>query len=128
MPWPEQILYRLLADLLLLTHFAFIIFVLLGGLLMLKWPQVAWLHIPAALWGVLTEILSLPCPLTPMEKYFQRLAGDAPYEGDFIAHYLLPVIYPAALTPNIQILLGIIVIVVNIVIYTYVLTHMNQRG
>lgn len=128
MPWPEQILYRLLADLLLLTHFAFIIFVLLGGLLMLKWPQVAWLHIPAALWGVLTELLSLPCPLTPMEKYFQRLAGDAPYEGDFIAHYLLPVIYPAALTPNIQILLGIIVIVVNIVIYTYVLTHMNQRG
>lgn len=128
MPWPEQILYSLLADLLLLTHFAFIIFVLLGGLLMLKWPQVAWLHIPAALWGVLTELLSLPCPLTPMEKYFQRLAGDAPYEGDFIAHYLLPVIYPAALTPNIQILLGIIVIVVNIVIYTYVLTHMNQRG
>ena len=128
MPWPEQNLYRLLADLLVLAHFAFIIFVLLGGLLMLKWPQVAWLHIPAALWGVMTELLSLPCPLTPMEKYFQRLAGDAPYEGDFIAHYLLPIIYPAGLTPNIQLLLGIIVIVVNIVIYTCVLTHMNQRG
>lgn len=128
MPWPEQNLYRLLADLLVLTHFAFIIFVLLGGLLMLKWPRVAWLHIPAALWGVMTELLSLPCPLTPMEKHFQRLAGDIPYEGDFIAHFLLPLIYPPGLTPNVQILLGIIVIVVNIVIYTCVLTHMNQRG
>lgn len=123
MPWPEQTLYRLLADLALLAHFAFIAFVLLGGLLVLKWPQVAWLHIPAALWGALTEFFSLPCPLTPLEKHFQRLAGDTPYEGDFIARYLLPLIYPAGLTPTVQIVLGAIVVVMNIAIYGWVLTR-----
>jgi hypothetical protein len=123
LPWPEQTFYRLLADLTLLAHFAFIIFVLLGGLLVLKWPQVAWLHIPAALWGALTEFFSLPCPLTPLEKHFQRLAGDTPYEGDFIARYLLPLIYPAGLTPTVQIVLGAIVVVLNIVIYGWLLAR-----
>lgn len=123
MPWPEQTFYRLLADLTLLAHFAFIIFVLLGGLLVLKWPQVAWLHIPAALWGALTEFFSLPCPLTPLEKHFQRLAGDTPYEGDFIERYLLPLIYPAGLTPTVQIVLGAIVVVLNIVIYGWLLAR-----
>jgi hypothetical protein len=123
LPWPEQTFYRLLADLTLLAHFAFIIFVLLGGLLVLKWPQVAWLHIPAALWGALTEFFSLPCPLTPLEKHFQRLAGDTPYEGDFIARYLLPLIYPAGLTPTAQIVLGAIVVVLNIVIYGWLLAR-----
>ena len=126
MPWTEETYYRLLADLVLLAHFAFIIFVLLGGLLALKWPQVAWLHIPAALWGALTEFFSLPCPLTPLEKHFQRLAGDTPYEGDFIARYLLPLIYPAELTPTVQIVLGAIVVVMNIAIYGWVLTHQQQ--
>lgn len=123
MPWPEQTVYRLLADLTLLAHFAFIIFVLLGGLLVLKWPQVAWLHIPAALWGALTEFFSLPCPLTPLEKHFQRLAGDTPYEGDFIARYLLPLIYPAGLTPTVQIVLGAIVVALNILIYGWLLAR-----
>ncbi|OAJ71134.1 hypothetical protein A7976_06770 [Methylobacillus sp. MM3] len=123
MPWPEQTFYRLLADLTLLAHFAFIIFVLLGGLLVLKWPQVAWLHIPAALWGALTEFFSLPCPLTPLEKHFQRLAGDTPYEGDFIARYLLPLIYPAGLTPTVQIVLGAIVVALNILIYGWLLAR-----
>jgi hypothetical protein len=123
LPWPEQTFYRLLADLTLLAHFAFIIFVLLGGLLVLKWPQVAWLHIPAALWGALTEFFSLPCPLTPLEKHFQRLAGDTPYEGDFIARYLLPLIYPAGLTPTVQIVLGAIVVALNIVIYGWLLAR-----
>ena len=123
MPWPEQTVYRLLADLTLLAHFAFIVFVLLGGLLVLKWPQIAWLHIPAALWGALTEFFSLPCPLTPMEKHFQRLAGDTPYEGDFIARYLLPLIYPAELTPTVQIVLGAIVVALNIAIYGWLLAR-----
>ena len=123
MPWPEQTFYRLLADLTLLAHFVLIIFVLLGGLLVLKWPQIAWLHIPAALWGALTEFFSLPCPLTPLEKHFQRLAGDTPYEGDFIARYLLPLIYPAGLTPTVQIVLGAIVVVMNIIIYGWLLTR-----
>jgi hypothetical protein len=123
LPWPEQTFYRLLADLTLLAHFAFIIFVLLGGLLVLKWPQVAWLHIPAALWGALTEFFSLPCPLTPLEKHFQRLAGDTPYEGDFIARYLLPLIYPAGLTPTVQIVLGAIVVALNILIYGWLLAR-----
>lgn len=123
MPWPEQTVYRLLADLTLLAHFVFIIFVLLGGLLVLKWPQIAWLHIPAALWGALTEFFSLPCPLTPLEKHFQRLAGDTPYEGDFIARYLLPLIYPAGLTPTVQLVLGAIVVVMNMIIYGWLLTR-----
>jgi len=123
LPWPEQTVYRLLADLTLLAHFAFIVFVLLGGLLVLKWPQIAWLHIPAALWGALTEFFSLPCPLTPLEKYFQRLAGDTPYEGDFIARYLLPLIYPAELTPTVQIVLGAIVVALNIAIYGWLLAR-----
>jgi hypothetical protein len=123
MPWPEETYYRLLADLVLLAHFVFIIFVLLGGLLALKWPQIAWLHIPAALWGALTEFFSLPCPLTPLEKHFQRLAGDTPYEGDFIARYLLPLIYPAGLTPTVQIVLGAIVVIMNFAIYGWVMTR-----
>lgn len=120
--------YRLLADLVLLTHGTFIAFVLLGGLLVLKWPQIMWLHLPAALWGALTEFFSLPCPLTPLEKYFQRLAGDVPYEGDFIARYLLPLIYPAGLTPNIQIVLGAIVVVLNAAIYGWLLLRPHPPG
>lgn len=127
MPWTEQSLYRLLADLALLVHFAFIGFVMLGGLLALKWPRLVWLHVPAAVWGALTEFFSLPCPLTPLEKRFQALAGDTPYPGDFIAYYLLPIIYPAGLTPHIQIVLGVIVVVVNIAVYTLLFRKYRRR-
>lgn len=127
MPWPEPSLYRLLANLVLLAHFAFIVFVMLGGLLALKWPRVAWLHVPAAVWGALTEFFSLPCPLTPLEKRFQLLAGDTPYPGDFIGYYLLPIIYPAGLTPRIQLILGALVVVVNLAVYALLLRKYRRR-
>lgn len=127
MPWPEPSLYRLLANLVLLAHFAFIVYVMLGGLLALKWPRLVWLHVPAAVWGALTEFFSLPCPLTPLEKRFQQLAGDTPYPGDFIGYYLLPIIYPAGLTPRIQLILGALVVVVNIAIYTLLFRKYQRR-
>jgi hypothetical protein len=116
-------LYLALAYLVLLAHLAFILFVLLGGLWVLKRPRVAWLHLPVVVWGALSEFLSLPCPLTPLEKHFLRLAGETPYEGDFIAHYLFGLIYPAGLTPGIQILLGVFVVVLNTAVYARLLLH-----
>lgn len=113
--------YALAADLLVLLHFAFIVFVLLGGLLVLRWWRVAFLHLPAAAWGALLEFNGWLCPLTPWEQQLRRAAGEDGYSGSFIAHYLLPVIYPAGLTPAVQITLGVIVVLVNGVIYGWLL-------
>lgn len=113
MPW------RLLADVVVIVHLAFLLFVVAGGLLVLRWHMLAWLHLPAALWGVLTEFLHLICPLTYLEDRLRSLAGSAGYSGDFISHYLLPIIYPPGLTPQIQIALGSLVIIINIVIYAW---------
>lgn len=110
-----------LAYLVLLAHLAFILFVVFGGLWVWKRPRLAWVHLPVVVWGTLSEFLSLPCPLTPLEKHFLRLAGETPYEGDFIAHYLFGLIYPAGLTPGIQIALGTFVVVLNILFYARLL-------
>lgn len=114
-------MYRILADAVLVLHLAFIAFVLGGGLLSLWRPQLAWLHLPAAAWGALIEFTGWVCPLTPLENHFLELAGGNSYAGDFIARYLWPVIYPAGLTPSIQNILGVIVIVLNAIIYTAVI-------
>jgi hypothetical protein len=111
-------LYQFLADMVLLAHLAFIVFVLAGGLLLLRWPRLVWLHVPAMLWGVFIELTGWVCPLTPLESYFRALAGSDIYHGGFIAHYLLPLIYPAGLTPAIQMLLAGVLIVWNAIIYT----------
>jgi Protein of Unknown function (DUF2784) len=111
--------YRLLADLVVGLHFLFVLFVVLGGLLALRWPRVAYLHIPAAAWGAAIEFGGWVCPLTPLEYSLRRQAGDAAYAGGFIEHYILPLLYPSALTRNTQILLGALVIGVNIGIYGY---------
>jgi hypothetical protein len=108
---------RLLADATVALHFAFIAFVVLGGLLVLRKPYVAWLHLPAVAWVVWLELTGAICPLTPLENYFRSRAGQAGYEGGFIDHYLMPVIYPAGLTPQIQTILGIAVLVLNIAVY-----------
>lgn len=125
--WADPGLYRTLAALVLLAHLAFIGFVLLGGLLTLRWPRAAWVHLPAALWGAATELFQWPCPLTPLEKHFLRLAGETPYTGDFIARYLFPLIYPAGLTPTIQITLGVFVITLNAVLYGWLLARRRRR-
>jgi hypothetical protein len=112
---------RLLADLVVSVHFLFVLFVLLGGLLVLRWPWVAGLHLPAALWGVLIEFTGWICPLTPLEQSLRQRAGGQGYSGSFIEHYLLPVLYPSALTRDIQLVLGSVALAVNLGIYAYVL-------
>lgn len=109
--------YRLMADTALVFHFSFILFVILGGILVIWWPKVIWLHIPAAVWGALIEIAGWICPLTHLENWFRVKGGQTGYAGGFIEEYLLQVIYPAGLTREIQITLGILVILVNLGIY-----------
>lgn len=112
--------YALLADLVLVLHAAFILFVVLGGLLVAWRRSFAWLHIPAAVWGVLIEFLGWVCPLTYLENDLRNAAGDGGYSGGFIDHYLAPLVYPAALTPEIQVLLGLGALLVNVIVYTWV--------
>ncbi|MDV7211869.1 DUF2784 domain-containing protein [Azotobacter beijerinckii] len=110
-------LYRLAADALLVAHLLFILFVLLGGLLLLRWRILVLVHLPAMAWGAATEFFSLPCPLTGWENALRRAAGESGYDGSFIEHYLLPLIYPAGLTPGIQVWLGTLVLLVNALVY-----------
>lgn len=110
-------LWRLAADALVLVHLAFILFVMLGGLLVWRWPRLCWLHLPAVAWGIVVEALHLTCPLTPWENQLRRAAGDAGYSGSFVEHYVLPVIYPAGLTPQIQLVLAALVVLVNASVY-----------
>ena len=112
-----------LADLVVVVHFAFVAFVVLGGLLVLRWPRVAYVHIPAAFWGAAIEFAGGICPLTPLEHWLRRQGGGAAYSGDFIEQYILPLLYPSALTRTIQILLGLIVLAINLLVYWYVIRH-----
>jgi hypothetical protein len=109
--------YSLMADAVVIFHLVFIIFVMLGALLVLRWRYWAWLHLPAVAWGMAVEFLQVYCPLTPLENSLRMKAGAAGYEGDFIDHYLIPLIYPAGLTPQIQIALGATVLAVNLIAY-----------
>src|SRR5580698_966578 len=87
-------LYRVLADAVVLLHFAFVAFVVLGGLLVLRWPWTAWVHLPAAAWGAFVELYLHYCPLTPLENWLRERGGLVTYDTGFIAHYIMPVIYP----------------------------------
>jgi hypothetical protein len=109
------------ADLLVLVHFAFIIFVGFGGLLVLKWVRVSFIHIPCVLWGSLIELRGWICPLTPLERHLREVAGGSGYTGGFIDHYVMMLIYPEGLTRGMQISLGIMVLVVNLCVYGVVL-------
>ena len=116
-------MYRILADLVVGVHALFVAFVVIGGLLALRWPWVAALHLPAAVWGALIEFQGWSCPLTPLEKSLRAAAGEAGYRGGFIEHYLLPALYPAGLTRGVQLVLGSAVIAVNLVVYGVVLVR-----
>lgn len=109
--------YHLLADLVVLLHLAFVLFVVLGALLVLKWPRAMWLHLPAAAWGTFIEFSGWICPLTPLENWLRARGGGQRYDGDFLVRYLLPILYPTGLTREVQIVLGIVVVVVNGLIY-----------
>lgn len=123
--------YRGLADLTVIVHIAFIAFVMCGGWLALRKPRVAWLHVPAALWGAWIEFAGRICPLTPLENWLRQRAGDAPYETSFVEQYLLPVLYPAALTRELQLALGALVLVVNAAPYAILASRwraIRRRG
>jgi hypothetical protein len=119
--------YRLLADATVALHLAFIVFVVLGGFFVLRKPVVAWLHVPAVAWVVWLELTGAICPLTPLENMLRARAGEAGYEGGFIDHYLMPVIYPAGLTPQVQVALGLGVAVLNIAVYAVLVRRLRRR-
>ncbi len=110
-------MYPLLADLVLIVHLVFVVFVLWGGLLVLKWRWIAWLHLPAAVWGAVVEFTGWICPLTPLENRLREQGGEASYRSDFIAEHLLPLLYPEELTRDLQLLLGTGVVVLNAAVY-----------
>ncbi|HOW56996.1 MAG TPA: DUF2784 domain-containing protein [Smithellaceae bacterium] len=120
-------MYKILADAVVLAHFLFIIFVVLGGLLVIRRPKVAFIHLPAAIWGAVVEIFGWICPLTPLENHLRQLADTGSYGGDFIARYLVLVIYPENLTATVQQLLGGLVIAVNIIFYTIAIKRQRAR-
>lgn len=109
--------YRLLADLILVLHFAFVAFALFGGVLVARRPRLAWLHLPALTWGVAVQWANWICPLTPLENHFRMLGGQAGYEGGFIEHYVMALLYPDALTLELRYLLGAVLLVVNVAVY-----------
>lgn len=119
---------EILADAVLLLHAAFALFVLAGGLLVLKWRRMMWVHVPAALWGIAVEFGGWICPLTPLENRLRAAAGELPYQGDFIAHYLQGALYPSELTRTMQVLLGLAVIAVNGAVYAFALRNRRCDG
>jgi hypothetical protein len=123
----DPMIYRLLADSLVLLHFLFILFVLLGGLLVLRWRKLMWVHLPCFVWGVLIEWVGWICPLTPWEQWLRSRGGEAAYEGGFINHYIMPLVYPPGLTREIQWLLGGGVLLLNAVIYVIIFKRRRRK-
>ena len=109
--------YRGAADVVLVVHLAFVLFVVLGGFLALRWPRVAWAHLPIALYGATIEFVGFICPLTPLEVWLRRRGGEAGYSGGFIEHYVTATLYPTGLTREIQLALGTAVLVLNAAVY-----------
>lgn len=109
----------LLADLLLAFHAGFVVFVVLGGLLTLRWPRAAWVHIPCALWGSWVVLAGWICPITPLENALRRAAGEAGYAGGFLDHWVRLVIYPPGLTRGVQVALGVAAVVFNVAVYAW---------
>jgi len=122
-----RVLYRLLANAVVVVHALFIVFIVFGGFVACRWRWVAVLHVPGAVWGVLIEYNGWICPLTPLENSLRMRARQQGYSGGFVEHYLLPAIYPAGLTPRIQVVLGTAVLVVNVITYA-VLVRRLMRG
>ncbi len=110
-------LLRFLADALVVLHAAFVLFVISGGFFALRWRRLAWLHLPAALWGAVVEFMGWICPLTPLENHFRQLAGESGYQAGFIEHYVVPVLYPAQYTPTLRVTLGALVVLLNAAAY-----------
>ena len=110
-------IYRILAGAVVVLHLGFVLFVAAGGLLVWRWRRLAWAHLPAVAWGVWIELSGGICPLTPLENHWRRLGGQTVYGGDFVGHYLLPVLYPEGLDRAIQAALAAGVLALNLVVY-----------
>ncbi len=115
------------ADLVLVVHLAFVLFVVLGGLLALRRPRVAWVHLPVAVYGAVIEFVGFVCPLTPLEVWLRRRGGGAGYEGGFVEHYVTAALYPAGLTREVQLALGVGVLVINGLVYAVLLRRLRGR-
>ena len=113
-------MYRLLANLVVVIHLFFVLFSVFGALLLIRWRKIIWLHIPAAAWAACIEFSGRICPLTPLENWLRLKGAEIGYGGDFVRHYILPLLYPSSLTREIQIILGVLVTGLNIAIYGYV--------
>ena len=120
-------LWRFLADLILVVHAAFVAFVILGGLAVLRWPAMAWVHLPAVAWGAAMEFGGWICPLTPLEVALRQRGGEAGYSGSFIEHYVTPVLYPDGLTHSMQVVLGLTVLAVNGWVYFQAWQRRSKR-
>ena len=120
-------IYSFLADLVMFFHLVFILYVIAGALLIIKWAKTLWLHLPSCFWGMTVEFTGWICPLTPWEIQLRRLAGEEGYTGSFIEQYLIPIIYPSGLTREIQMLLGSIVLIVNLSLYILILIKRRKR-
>src|SRR5919198_4535297 len=121
-------LFRVLADTVLVVHLGFVLFVALGGLLVVRWPRMAWLHIPSAVWGIAVEFADWMCPLTPIENVLRERAGLMTYQGDFIEQYVLPVLYPERLTRVTQLFLGGFALAVNALVYWWILSRRRRAS
>jgi hypothetical protein len=121
-------LFHWLAVLVLLAHLAYLAFVVLGGLLVLRWPRVAWVHLPAVAWGVYVEFAGVVCPLTPLENMLRTHAGEPGYASGFIAHHLTAAIYPAGLTRGMEIALGSFALAVNVTLYAWILRRRRRHA
>ena len=121
-------IFRFLADATVVLHLAVVLFVVLGGLLVLRWPRFAWVNLPAAAWGAWVELAGWICPLTPMENWLRRRGGQTGYTATFVVQYLVPILYPAALSRDIQWLLGAFVLAVNVCVYVVVFRRVRRSG
>lgn len=121
-------IHHWLADALVVLHLGFVTWVVLGGLAVLRWPRLVWLHLPAVAWGAWIELTAGICPLTPLENHWRALAGQAGYAGSFVEHYLVPVLYPLGLTPAIQAWLGGGVVALNLLVYAAVARRWCRRS
>ena len=119
---------RILADLVLGFHFAFIVFAVLGGVVVLWKPRIAWLHVPSVVWSAFVNLFSQVCPLTPLENRFRHLAGQAGYEGGFIEHYITPLVYPGVMPERWGLIAGCLVLAWNALLYALIVVSLRRRG
>lgn len=120
-------LYRWLADVVLVVHLCFALFAGMGALVVWRWPRLAWVHVPCAVWGALIMFAGWICPLTPLEKDLRRRGGEAGYEGGFIEHYVVSALYPRGLTRGIQYGIGAFVVIVNAAVYGSMIARRRRR-